>query len=296
MTEPASSYYGRSILKRPVWKWDIPAYFFTGGVMAGSSLLALGADVVGNRALRRSGRLAAAAGLGASTYFLVHDLGRPERFYNMLRIWKPTSPMNTGSWLLAVYGPAAGAAAACEATGLLPRVGRAAGVVAGATAPLVAAYTAVLTADTAVPAWHDGYRQLPFVYVGSAAAAASGMAMAVVSPDDAGAARRLAVFGAVVDVAASSHMERTIGLSGEPYSQGRAGRLNTWARRLTVGGAVGAALVGRRSRLASVVSGAALVAGSALTRFAVFHAGLQSAADPAYVVTPQRPRPRHSEL
>lgn len=280
------SYYGRPILKRPVWKWDIPAYFFTGGVMAGSSMLALGADVVGNRSLRRAGRVAAAAGLTASTYFLIHDLGRPERFFNMLRIWKPTSPMNMGSWLLAVYGPAAGAAAASDALGVLPGVGRVAGAVAGATAPLVASYTAVLTADTAVPSWHDAYRQLPFVYVGSAAAASGGIAMAAVSPAAAGPARRLAVFGAAVDVAAASHLEHTIGMAAEPYRR----RLNRWARRLTVGGALGAALFARRSRLAAVASGAALAAGSACTRFAVFQAGVASTEDPAYVVAPQRAR------
>ena len=122
-----TSYYGRPVLKAPVWRWDIPAYLVTGGTMAGSSLLAAGADLTGNRALRRAGRLAAALNLGLSTGFLVHDLGRPGRFANMLRIVKPTSPMNVGSWILAAYGPGAGLAAASEVTGLLPAVGRARG-------------------------------------------------------------------------------------------------------------------------------------------------------------------------
>jgi formate-dependent nitrite reductase membrane component NrfD len=284
------SYYGRPVLKRPVWKWDIPAYFVTGGVMAGSSLLAAGADLTGNGSLRRAARLAAATNLGISTYLLIHDLGRPDRFLNMLRIVKPTSPMSVGTWVLAAYGPPVGLAAASEVAARLPGLGRAAGLAAAALAPGVAVYTAVLTADTAVPSWHDAYRELPFVFGGSAAAAAGGLAMALVPPVDAGPARRLAVLGAAVDLAAAQRMEATMGLAAEPYHHGTAGRLDRWARGLTAAGALAAAVLGRRSRMAAMASGAALVAGSACTRFAVFHAGLQSAADPKYTVVPQRAR------
>ena len=284
------SYYGRPIVKRPVWKWDIPAYFATGGVMAGSSLLAAGADLTGNRTLRRAARLAAAANLGASTYFLIHDLGRRDRFLNMLRVFKPTSPMSMGTWLLAAYGPAAAGAAASEVTGRLPAVGRAAGLGAGVLAPAVASYTAVLVADTAVPAWHDGYRHLPFVFTGSAAAAAGGLGMALVCPGAAGPARRLAVFGAGVELAAAGSIERRLGPAAEPYRTGRAGRLHRWARGLTAGGAVAGAVLGRRSRVAAAAAGVALVAGSVCTRFAVHEAGVESARDPKYTVVPQRER------
>lgn len=284
------SYYGRPVLKSPVWRWDVAAYLVTGGGMAGSSLLAAGADLTGNRRLRRVGRLAAGLNLGASTWFLVHDLGRPARFANMLRVLKPTSPMSVGSWLLAAYGPAAAVAAAAEATGRLPGIGRAAGLASAGVAPAVASYTAVLVADTAVPAWHDAYRQLPFLFVGSAGAAAGGLATAVVPVADAGPARRLAVLGAALDLAADERMQRAIGLAGEPYRQGVAGRWHHWARVLTAAGAVGIAVAAPRARVAAVAAGAALVAGSVCTRFAVFHAGLQSAADPRYTVVPQRAR------
>lgn len=284
------SYYGRAVIKKPVWKWDIPAYFVSGGVMAGSSLLAAGADLTGNRRLRRAARLAAAANLGVSTYFLVHDLGRPGRFLNMLRVLKPTSPMSVGTWLLTAYGPPAGLAAASEVTGRLPGLGRVAGLAAAVMAPAVASYAAVLVADTAVPSWHDAYPHLPFVFVGTAGAAAGGLAMALVPPADAAPARRLAVLGAAVDLAAARRMETSTGLSAEPYHEGTAGRLARWARRLTAGGAVVAAVFGRRSRLAAVASGAALLAGSVCTRFGLFHAGVQSAADPKYTVVPQRER------
>ncbi|MFZ5871364.1 MAG: NrfD/PsrC family molybdoenzyme membrane anchor subunit, partial [Actinomycetota bacterium] len=117
------SYYGRPVVKAPVWKWDIPAYLFTGGLSAGASLVAAGADATGRVRLRRSARWTSLAGIGVSTVFLVHDLGRPERFVNMLRVLRPTSPMSVGSWFLAAFGPSIGAAAVAELAGVLPERG-----------------------------------------------------------------------------------------------------------------------------------------------------------------------------
>ena len=279
-----TGYYGRPILKRPVWKHDIPAYFFAGGVMAGSSLLAAGADMAHNHPLRRAGRVAALAGLGVSTGLLIHDLGRPGRFANMLRVVKPTSPMSIGTWILAAYGGPVTLAAGSELAGFAPRAGRAAGLAAAAVAPAIATYTAVLTSDTAIPAWHDAHRHLPFVYAGSAGAASGGLMMTVVGLPHARPARRSAVFGAALELAASTAMERSMGLSGKPYREGKAGRLNRWARSLTAAGAVGTVVAGGRSRVAAALCGAALLAGSACTRFSVFHAGMQSAEDPRYVI------------
>jgi len=115
-----TSYYGRNIVKPAPWKSEIPAYLFTGGVAAGSSLLAAGGDLTGRPALRRSGRLGAIVALGFSMIALVHDLGRPSRFVNMLRTVKLTSPMSVGTWILSIYGPFAALAAAAELAGLLP--------------------------------------------------------------------------------------------------------------------------------------------------------------------------------
>jgi hypothetical protein len=111
------SYYGRQVLKSPVWNWMIAAYLFSGGLSAGSAMLAAGADLTGRPALRRVSRLGALASLAASMYFLVADLGRPERFHHMLRVAKPSSPMSMGTWILSAYGPGAGLAGAAE---LLP--------------------------------------------------------------------------------------------------------------------------------------------------------------------------------
>jgi hypothetical protein len=299
-----SSYYGRAVLKRPVWQErDIAGYLFFGGLAAGSALLGAGGDVTGRPALRRSGRLSAAGGLTVSTAFLIHDLGRPSRFLNMLRVLKPTSPMSVGSWLLSGFGLPAGVAAGAELTGLVPKplrglvdaVSRPAGVAAASVAPAIAAYTAVLLADTAVPTWHEAYPELPFVFVGSAAAASGGLAMMLVPLDQASPARRMAVAGAAVDLAAAQKMGDRLGLVGEPLRTGRSGHLLKVAKGLTIGGAVVTATLGRRSRWASVIGGAAMVAGSVFTRFGIFSAGVVSAEDPKYVVRPQRERVRERE-
>jgi formate-dependent nitrite reductase membrane component NrfD len=87
-------------------------------------------------------------------------LGRPARFLNMMRVFKPTSPMSVGTWILTGYAPAALASAASDITGLLPAVGFAGTVAAAALGPALASYTGVLLADTAIPAWHDARREL----------------------------------------------------------------------------------------------------------------------------------------
>jgi formate-dependent nitrite reductase membrane component NrfD len=296
-----TSYYGKPVVKPSPWEADIPAYMFFGGLAAGSSLLAAGADLTDRPALRRAGRLTALVSLTATMGTLVHDLGRPARFLKMLRTAKLTSPMSVGSWILAGYGPVAGVAAVAELADMLAgrrprgllgvrsRLGRPAGLLAGLTAPPVAAYTAVLLADTATPSWHEAYRELPFVFVGSAAAAAGGLAMITTPVDEAGPARRMAAGGALLELLAARQMESSMGIAVEPLQRGRAGRLMTASTVLTAAGAAGS-LVAARSRAAGVVSGAALVAGSVCTRFGIFEAGQESARDPRYTVAPQRER------
>lgn len=285
------SYYDRPVVKASPWQADIPAYLFLGGLAAGSSLLAAGADLTGRLGLRRASRFSAAAAISASFAALIHDLGRPSRFHHMLRVAKLSSPMSVGTWLLSAYAPLVGLAAVAEVgTSRFERVGRPAGLLAAAVAPAVASYTAVLLSDTATPTWHDAGRQLPWVFVGSAAAAAGGVAMVFAPAGESDVARHLALVGAAADLAATQHLEATMGLTGEPLAEGTAGRYLKAAKVLTGLGAAVAATFGRRSRPASVVAGAALVAGSWCTRFGIFHAGQQSARDPRYSVVPQRQR------
>lgn len=286
-----SSYYGLPILNPPVWKsLDIAGYFFLGGVAGAGSVLAAGAQLTGRPAVARALKISSLAAIAGSTAALIDDLGRPARFVNMLRVMKLTSPMSMGSWLLAAYGPAAGAAAVLDVTGLFPRLGGAATAGAAALGPLVATYTAALAADTAVPAWHDVHRELPMVFAGSATAAASGAALLACPVRETAPMRTTAVLGAALELAAAKWMEHRAGLVAEPYRKGKAGRFVRAGEILSVAGATGGALFGGRSRAAAALSGAALLAGSACTRFGVFHAGVQSAKDPKYTVVPQRER------
>jgi hypothetical protein len=296
-----TSYYGRPVVKPSPWKNDIPAYLFLGGLAAGSSLLAAGADLSGRNELRRVMRLSALVGTTAGAAALIHDLGKPSRFLNMLRVAKPTSPMSVGTWTLTAFGPMAGIAATAELVALLPRplrtlarpvtlAARPAGLAAALLAPGLASYTGVLLSDTATPAWHAAYRELPFVFAGSAAMAAGGVGMIGASVEQAGPARRLALGGLLLDLAAAQRMERSMGLSAETLRTGRARLLISSGRALAAGGLIGTIALGRRSRTASMLSGFAFVAASACTRFGIFEAGQQSARDPRYTVAPQRAR------
>jgi formate-dependent nitrite reductase membrane component NrfD len=284
------SYYGRPILKEPVWKPEIPLYLFSGGLAGASSVLSLAARAAGNERLAKTSLHVALAAEVASPALLVSDLGRPERFLNMLRVFKVTSPMNVGSWILAASGGATATAAACEALGVLPRLKLVAeGASALFGAPL-ATYTATLLSDTAIPVWHEARRELPFVFGASAAATAGAAATLLLPPAEAGPARRLAVGGAVAENVAMAVMEARLGFIGEPYRKGRAGALNWAARAATLGGAWLLSRRGRRSRGAAATGSALLLGGELALRWSVFDAGFQSARDPRYTVRPQRER------
>jgi Polysulphide reductase, NrfD len=296
MVPPAefASYYGRPILNAPVWRSpEIPGYLFLGGLAGGSSLLAAGAQLTGRPALARASKAAAAGAACLGLAGLVRDLGRPTRFLNMLRVFKVTSPMSVGSWILSGYIPAAGAAAACALTGRLPRAGAAATTGAAVLAPGLAAYTAALITDTAVPAWHEGHREMPFVFAGSAAMAAGGFGLLAAPAGESQPARNLALFGVATEAAAFERMMRRMGMAAEPYRSGRGGAYIRAGQALSVLGAAGALLGragARRGRAISALSGASLLAASAATRWGIFHAGLASARDPKYTVVPQRER------
>ncbi|MFI7454894.1 NrfD/PsrC family molybdoenzyme membrane anchor subunit [Nonomuraea sp. NPDC049714] len=284
------SYYGRPVIKAPIWhEPHMPTYLYLGGLSGVSSSMAVMARLTGHDRLARTARVAAAAGAVFGTALLAAELGRPERFLNMLRVFKPTSPMSVGSWILAAQGGLSAAALAGDLSGVLPAAGDAALLVTGVTGPLTATYTAVLVADTAVPAWHEGYRELPFLFAGSAMAAAGAVGMLGTPRAHAGPARAVAALGAGMETVAGQAMERRLGFVGEPYRMGRAGRLMRAARVLTAGGGLLAVVAGR-SRALTALSGLALTAGSLCTRFGILEAGRASAADPKYTVVPQRRR------
>jgi hypothetical protein len=297
------SYYGQPVLKRPVWTWEIPLYFFTGGTAGASAGLAWASELRGNDVLARRAWTVSGCAITVSPVLLISDLGRPARFLNMLRLLKVTSPMSVGSWLLgatatAIVPSALDAALPAALRRRLPEPLREAlGLVARPAKPAAAllglplsTYTAALVASTAVPAWHEARWMLPFVFAGGAAASAGGIATLATPPEHAGPARRLAVIGALAEVVAARTMRRRLGELGRPYGEGLPGVLSRASELASATGGVVLAAFGHRGRTAAIGGGALLAAGALLERLAVFRVGFASAVAPEYVVGPQRER------
>jgi formate-dependent nitrite reductase membrane component NrfD len=198
--------------------------------------------------------------------------------------------MNIGSWVLLVSGGASNTAALLELLGRLKPVKLAAEAVSTLAGPPLATYTGALVANTAIPVWHEGRHELPWIFGASAAASAGAAASIFVHPRDAGPARRLAVAGVLLEGALMQAMELRLGKLGEVYHQGEAGKLSRAAKGLAGAGAALLARRGRKSRAAAVAGGALVCAGELCLRWAVFKAGFQSARDPKYVVESQRSR------
>ena len=174
MTQPKKApptYYGRPMIKRPTWSWFIPLYFFLGGIAGGAAAIGAAADLVGGRRHRATVRRARYLSVVLAAIcppLLVVDLGRPARFHHMLRVFKLSSPLSVGTWILSGFGLASGALAARQALddGLLPRQENllpARLLCRVPMAPLSAlhgllglglgGYTGVLLTATAVPLW-----------------------------------------------------------------------------------------------------------------------------------------------
>jgi formate-dependent nitrite reductase membrane component NrfD len=285
-----SDYYGRPIIKEPVWTPEIPVYFFAGGLGGASAGVAFLAERTGNDVLARRAWIAALSGIAVSPALLISDLGVPSRFLNMLRMFKVTSPMSVGSWILAASGTTTGLAAVNSLTGLFPGLGKISKPAAALLGLPLATYTGALIANTSVPVWHNARNTLPTLF-GAGAAASAGAAATMLTPIDAAApARRLAIMGAAAELVATNVMEETLGSLARPYHEGHSGTLTRVAKVLTAIGGMTIGAWGHRRRSAAVLGGGALLAGALTERFAVFRAGFASASDPKYTVGPQRER------
>ena len=323
-----TSYYGRPIVKAPPWGDEISLYLFLGGLAGGSALLGLGAQLTERPALRTSTRLVSLGAVGAGALALIEDLGRPERFLNMMRTVKITSPMSLGSWILGGFGTGAGVVAAIEVDRLtgeriplgpleplrsaVHELETPAAVASVLFAAPLASYTGVLLGATAVPTWNAAGRNgLPVVFAASASVAAGGTAMVTTPVAQAGPARLFALGGTVAELVAMRTMkDRMHPGEVEPMETGEPGRKLHRAEVLAIAGGVataalevGARLLDRRAKrtpgrtalrvglqVASAAAGAALAGASALTRFGMLEAGLASTKDPRHVVEPHRDR------
>ncbi|MDQ3784917.1 MAG: polysulfide reductase NrfD [Actinomycetota bacterium] len=282
-----TTYYDRPVLKEPVWIWAVPAYFYVGGAAGAVSLLAEVAESLTRDetdGLVRKARRIGAAGGGIGTALLIYDLGRPERFLNMLRVFRPTSAMSVGSWTLAAATPVFAASAVLPHAGGFPgHLGNLLGKVAGFLGMSLAGYTAVLLTNTAVPVWQASRRSLPWLFIGSAmSAAGSLLGFANLNETEDKIVRRFEMAGQVAELVAALAVERDVSVVeqvGRVYEEGVPGGL--WrASKASTAVSLALNLWPRHGRTLRFASGACGTAGALGVRFATFYAGKASARDP----------------
>lgn len=286
-TEEGTTYYGRPVVKEPVWIWSVPAYFYVGGAAGAAQVLGAAVQLVdrdGGGDLIKKCRRIAAAGTSLGGLLLIIDLGRPERFLNMLRVFRPTSAMSMGSWVLATSGPlAVTSAVLADRDGALGAVGDIAGLAAGPAGLPLSGYTAVLLADTAVPLWQETRRTMPPLFVASALSSATSLLeMSELDASGHRVVKRLGIAGKVAELVAMFALEKDAFQTesvGRPLKQGLGGSLWKVAKVATTAG-VAASLIPGESRAKRIATGLLGTAGSLALRFALFHAGKASSRDP----------------
>jgi formate-dependent nitrite reductase membrane component NrfD len=288
-------YYERPLLKEPVWIWAVPAYFVVGGAAGGAALIAAAAQAADGHKFERliaGCRVVAVGGTVAGTGFLIYDLGRPERFLNMLRVFRPTSAMSMGSWLLA-------ASAASDFTALLlsrsagvwQRLGRAAGAAAGVFGLPLAGYTGVLLSDTAVPLWRAMRTTLsPLFLISGMSCALALVNLGSLSDDERKVIGRLGRLMDVAELAVTIAAEREakqIVEVGVALEEGPGARMWKISSALTVG-TLAMSLLPGGGRAVRSLQAAVGVAGSWAMKAGVFEAGRASARDPRALFEQQK--------
>jgi formate-dependent nitrite reductase membrane component NrfD len=297
MPPAADSYYGLPLLKAPVWTWEIPAYFFIGGAAGASAVIGAVANATGApRDLVRDARWVAAAGAAISTPLLISDLGRPERFLNMLRVFKLRSPMSVGAWTLVAFSTASSAAAfagvaerATSGRAAIRIVGNAAEVLSAATGLVLSTYTGVLIGATAIPAWSQHVKLLPIHF--GASGLGTGVAMLELLGHRSRPLNALGIGAAIVETAVALSMERRASPVLDPLKHGWSGTVTRLGAVLAGPVPLALRLFAAPSSAARRTAAAATVAGSLLTRIGWIAAGRTSASQPAAGLMQSRPSP-----
>jgi polysulfide reductase-like protein len=232
------------VINAPVWTWEVPLYFWFGGVATGSWFASVACDLAGDHRSAALARRVALAAVAPSPALLIADLGRPGRFLNMLRIFKPRSPMNLGAWSLVGFSGLAATAVGADLLGR-PRVARAVGAANVVVGSYLGSYTGVLLATTAVPLWARSRVFLGPIFVCTAAATgAAATRLALVAAGlPAGHPTRRALghieAGAMGgELVLSLVNERRLGRAGLSLEQGTPGRLfraGKWGVRIGLG-------------------------------------------------------------
>lgn len=275
------TYYDRPALKEPVWIWTIPTYFLVGGIAGASMTLGLAVQMFGGRRLRgfdERCRWTGAVLGGIGSALLIADLGRKGRFLFMLRVFRPTSPMSVGSWVLALATPLSAGSA------ILPRpFDRLLGVGAGALGMPLATYTAVLISNTAVPLWNSARRTMPLLFGASSIASMAALFHFMnLGERERRIVRRFGLIGQATELLAAAAVERDIHKVprvAKPLRDGFSGFLWEAATVCTASALVMSLLPGE-GRKKRMFTGALGLLGGACVRFGIFYAGKRSARDP----------------
>jgi formate-dependent nitrite reductase membrane component NrfD len=278
-----TGYYGLPVLKKPVWTWEVPAYFFVGGTAGAAAVIASAARMAGGRPdLVRDARWIAAAGGAMSPPLLVSDLGRPERFLNMLRVFKLQSPMSVGAWTLVAFSNASAAAAFFDAVqrstgGRVPvRVlGDAAEMLAAATGLVLSTYTGVLIGATAIPAWSENVKILPVHFAASSVGAAVSI-LELMGHDDP-ALNALGAGAATVETLIGASLELRDREALVPLKEDFSGTITRVGGVLSGPLPLALRLIGGRSRRLRQAAAVSTIVGSLLTRVGWLAAGRASA-------------------
>ncbi|HWS71930.1 MAG TPA: NrfD/PsrC family molybdoenzyme membrane anchor subunit [Thermoanaerobaculia bacterium] len=277
VASPENGYYGLPLLKAPVWTWEIPTYFFVGGAAGASAVIALAAQITGaDEKLVRDARWIACIGANLSAPLLIADLGRPERFLNMMRIFKPQSPMSVGAWIVALFG-----ASSTTAVVFRKRVrplGNAAAVVAALAGLGMATYTGVLLGATAIPAWSKHVKTLPIHF--GASGLASACSVLQLRGHDEPALNALAFFAAAFETYTGMQIEGDPTVASEPLRTGATGITTRIGGLFSGPIPLVLRIAGAKSKRFRQAAAFSSLLGSLLTRVAWVEAGKASARDP----------------
>jgi formate-dependent nitrite reductase membrane component NrfD len=289
------------VIRPNVWTWEVPVYFWFGGTASGAAFAALACEAAGDARSARVARMVAVGAAGCGGPLLIMDLGRPQRFLHMFRIFKTRSPMSMGAWCLLAFSNTGGAALAADLLGR-PRTARALSAATAAFGLYLGSYTGVLLASTAVPAWARSRRFLGPIFMCTATAsgaAATRLALAATGTARTGHPTRdgLAAVEAIAmaaELALSALNDRGLGIAGRALESGRSGRLLKTARALNAGGLAArfASRGGRGGPVADNAPSALFLAAALLYRLGWVAAGRPSALDHEAVAALARARGR----
>ena len=278
------TYYDRPLLQESVWEWAIPLYYYVGGLTGASLVLSAAAQARQSSELDlliRRGHRIGFIGCLVSGGLLIYDLGRPSRFLNMLRVFRPTSPMNMGAWILS--GAGASVTGALFFRGPAGRFfGGVFGLLAGVFGLGLSTYTGVLVANSAIPIWQESRKALPILF-GSSALASLGCTFDIFCErsEERRITNLIGNVGRAGELAAAMVMERqasAVPRVGRPFKCGISGLMWRGAALLTFASLVVSTLP-NRTRKSRIAAGLLGTAGSLLLRTTVEHLGTASARD-----------------